>query len=486
MNRLSTPIFPRWRIAAIMAAASAVRHNASYHVHGFVFDPSSVFSTLQSTSLQSVPRSFHRPHRRLHDVLSATKKNIETSSASNKLSTKLISTFLTVTIATALLSPLPSHSSDYGSFTPEQRFIAEAWRVVDNSYLDRTFNHQNWFQMRQDALSRKYKSMDEAREEIDHMLGTLGDRYTRYLSPSKYDSVVNAATGNVFGVGIELAASNDRVIIGDVESSGPAYKEGIKPNDVVVRVDGIQFNDGKSTPDDVAAAIRGPEGSKVGVTVERDGMNVDFILTREPIKITSVKSYVSDKSGLDGKVGVIRIKSFSGTTADTVKSALEDLKKKGVKYLVLDLRGNPGGLLPGGVDTASLFLDANKPVVFVVNKSGVVDSQATLSDGFDLETPLILLVDHNTASAAEVMTAALQENGRAIVVGEQTFGKGIVQTIRQLDDNNGGVAVTIARYETPKHNDINKRGVTVDVSTGVDCAKDDALACLPKEAFRKL
>ena len=160
------------------------------------------------------------------------------------------------------------------------------------------------------------------------------------------------------------------------------------------------------------------------------------------------------------------------------------MKKKGVKYFVLDLRGNPGGLLPGGVDTASLFLDANKPVVFVVNKSGVVDSQATLSDGFDLTTPLTILVDHNTASAAEVMTACLQENERAVVAGEQTFGKGIVQTIRQLDDNNGGVAVTIARYETPKHNNINKKGVTVDVSTGVNCAKDDALACLPKEAFR--
>lgn len=330
--------------------------------------------------------------------------------------------------------------------------------------------------------------MEEARAEVDKMLSTLGDRYTRYLSPSKYDSMVNAATGNVFGVGVELAMNNDndRVIIGDVELSGPAAKEGIRPNDVVLTVDGVDFMDGKATPDDVAGSIRGPAGSRLSVTVERDGKKFDYILTREPIKITSVRSYVGDKSGLDGKVGVVRIKSFSGTTAETVKSALEDLKKKGVKYYVLDLRGNPGGLLPGGVDTASLFLDANKPVVFVVNKSGVVDSQATLSDGFDLTTPLTILVDHNTASAAEVMTACLQENERAVVAGEQTFGKGIVQTIRQLDDNNGGVAVTIARYETPKHNNINKKGVTVDVSTGVDCAKDDALACLPKEAFRRL
>jgi carboxyl-terminal processing protease len=454
------------------AAATAAVSSTFHLANGFGFHASSAKSFRAQSSV--------RPHRH---VLFAKENDV-----SDLRQNKLLSTALATAIAAALLAPLPSHSSDYGSFTPEQRFIAEAWRTVDNSFIDRTFNNQNWFQMRQDAINKKYKNMDEARSEVDKMLSTLGDRYTRYLSPSKYDSMVNAATGNVFGVGVELAMNNEnnRVIIGDVELSGPAAKEGIKPNDVVVRVDGIAFTDGKATPDDVAGSIRGPAGSRVGVTIERDGKSIDYILTREPIKITSVRSYVGDKSGLDGKVGVVRIKSFSGTTAETVKSALEDLKKKGVKYYLLDLRGNPGGLLPGGVDTASLFLDANKPVVFVVNKSGVVDSQATLSDGFDLTTPLTILVDHNTASAAEVMTACLQENGRAVVAGEQTFGKGIVQTIRQLEDNNGGVAVTIARYETPKHNNINKKGVTVDVTTGVECAKDDALACLPKEAFRKL
>jgi len=196
---------------------------------------------------------------------------------------------------------------------------------------------------------------------------------------------------------------------------------------------------------------------------------------------------MGEKSGVDGKVGVVRIKSFSGTTADSVKSELESLKKKGAQNFVLDLRGNPGGLLPGGVDTASLFLEANKPVVFVVDKKGVVDAQTTLADGIDLDSPLILLVDKNTASAAEVMTAALKENQRVTVAGEQTFGKGIVQTIRQLENgDNGGVAVTIARYETPQHHDINKQGIPVDIKASVDCGKEDALACLSKEAFRKL
>ena len=173
-----------------------------------------------------------------------------------------------------------------------------------------------------------------------------------------------------------------------------------------------------------------------------------------------------------GKVGVIRIKSFSGTTADTVKGAYEELKKKGVQaFLTIDVRGNPGGLLPGGVDTVSLFLSENKPAVFVVDKKGIVDSQATFGPGIDLESPLVVLVNGNMASAAEVFTAARKENGRAVIAGKQTFGKGIVQTIRELSNENGGVAITVARYETPKHNDINKQGIPVNVTTSVECPK---------------
>lgn len=395
-------------------------------------------------------------------------------------------TIFSLAIATLSTNAQPTQAADYGAFTDEQRFIAEAWRTVDSAYIDRTFNSQNWFQMRQDALKKKYKNMNEAQVEVEKMLSSLGDRYTRYLPPSKYESIVNAATGNLYGVGVELAQSGDRVIASDVEPNSPASRGGLERNDVFVEVDGVKFDDGKATPDDVAVVVRGPEGSKVGVVVERDGKKVDYILTREPIKITSVRSYMGgDKPGVDGKVGVVRIKNFSGTTADTVKEQLEDLKKKGAKNIVLDLRGNPGGLLPGGVDTASLFLEANKPVVFVADKNGVVDAQSTFKDGIDLETPLVILVDRNTASAAEVMTAALQENKRAVVAGEQSFGKGIVQTIRQLEEGkNGGVAVTIARYETPEHHNINKQGITVDIKTSVDCEKTDALACLTKEAFK--
>lgn len=384
--------------------------------------------------------------------------------------------FIAIVASTSLVPPVDAAS--YGSLTEEQKFVAEAWRTVDATYLDRTFNGQDWFQLRENYVKKKYKNMAEAQDAVSEMISKLGDKYTRYLSPAKYQSMVDSATGTLAGIGVEIATNKEGlVMVSDVEPNSPAQKAGLMPNDLFVEGDGMKF-DATTTPDDVALKLRGPVGSRVGVTVSRGGEIKDFIITREPITVTSVRSYTGK-----GNIGVIRIKSFSGTTVQLVKEKVEELKKKGVKEIVFDLRSNPGGLLPGGVETAGLFLEANKPVVFVVSNKGVVDSQETFADGLDIETPLIILVDHNTASAAEVFTAALKENGRAKVVGEQTFGKGIIQTVRELSDKNGGVAVTVARYETPQHNDINKSGIPVDVTTNVECPKDDALACIPSSVL---
>lgn len=383
------------------------------------------------------------------------------------------------------LHPSTALAADYASLTDEQKTVAEAWRIVDNNFIDRSFNNQDWFQMRQDAVKKKYKSNQEALDAIDKIVSSLGDKYTRYLPQSKYRSIVDAATGTLAGIGVEISMNKDTGIIyaSDVEPTSPAMVGGIKRGDVFVEVDGTKMNDGTATPDDVASKLRGPERSRVGIVMERDGKTQDFILTRQPITITSVRSYMSSVNG-PAKVGVVKIKSFSGTTTEKVQSAIEDLKKQGAQDIVIDLRNNPGGLLPGGTDTAGLFLENNKPLVFVVDKKGVVDAQSTFQDGVAVDTPLAILVNANTASAAEVMTAALKDNGRATIVGEQTFGKGIIQTIRQLSNDNGGVAVTVARYETPLHNDINKQGIPVDIK--VDCTGDDAGVCVPSSAFKKV
>jgi carboxyl-terminal processing protease len=408
---------------------------------------------------------------------------------------------LVVVMLTLFLCPLSSNASSYvGTLSEPQKVVAEAWRLVDYSFLDRTFNHQDWFGLRQKYVRQtQYNDMEEAHTAIDAMLQTLGDKYTRYLPPSKYQSLVDSATGTLAGVGIEISQNQEtgEIFASDIQENSPAMAAGIREGDVFVSVDGTSFDTPSgssqqssfsSTPDDVAVLLRGPPGSKVGVTMKRggkDGEWLEYILTRQPITINAVKSYLLANEIPGGKVGVIRIKNFSGNTASKVREQYNILRKKGASRFVLDLRGNPGGLLPGGVETASLFLDANLPVVYVVNKSGVVDAQSTLQVGLDLESPLVVFVDSNTASAAEVLTAALQEHHRAIIAGEQTFGKGIVQTVRELSNNQGGVAITVARYETPiLRRNINSSGIPVDMKMPVDCPKDDISACLKSSLFQ--
>ena len=311
----------------------------------------------------------------------------------------------------------PALASSYESLTPEQKMTAEAWRTVDQTFLDRTFNGQDWFLMRQDLVKKKYKSMGEAQDAVATMMSKLGDKYTRYLTPAKYQSMVDSATGTLAGIGVEIATNKEKLaIVSDVEPDSPAAKAGLLPKDVFLEGGGAKF-DATSTPDDVALRLRGPVGSKVGVTVLRDGSTTkDFIIERAPIKVTSVRSYIAASNK---QVGVIRIKSFSGTTGASVKEAFQDLKKQGANKILFDLRSNPGGLLPGGVETASLFLESNKPIVFVVSNKGVISAEETFENGLDTETKLTILVDHNTASAAEVFTAAMKENGRAKIIGEQ-------------------------------------------------------------------
>jgi carboxyl-terminal processing protease len=437
-------------------------------------------STITQTTAEPRPELFTPP---LNDSLKKQLGSHQTTSNRIPSLQKAVSVVFSASLfLSAAFTPLPSEAAGYSAFTDEQKAVAEAWRLVDNSFLDRTFNGQDWFKVRQDLVKQKYKNMDEARSAIEQMTSSLGDKYTRYLYPAKYQSIVDSATGTLAGVGVEIATNKEgQVYASDIEANSPASSAGIQAGDRFIEVDGQKF-DAQSTPDDVALKLRGPEGSRVGVVMERDGKVLDFILTRKPITITSVRPYTKNIVGV-GKVGVIRIKSFSGTTSDTVASAFNDLKKQGCKSFVFDLRGNPGGLLPGGVNTASLFLNENKPIVYVVSKTGVVDSQMALGTGIDVESPIVVLVDSNTASAAEVFTAALKENGRATIAGEQTFGKGVVQTIRGLADNNGGLAITVARYETPKHNNINKQGIPVDVSAPVTCPKDDVSDCLKGVSF---
>lgn len=365
------------------------------------------------------------------------------------------------------------------ALTEPQKLVAEAWRVVDQSYVDRTFNHQDWFSVRMRAVKRAYASVDEGYSAIRDMLALLSDPYTRFLSPQQFTSLTSSATGEVAGVGVEMFPTRvDGVLkVTSPVDDSPAGRAGVKPNDVILLIDGEATDD--LSPDEAAQRIRGRPGTSISLTVVHDegkGTEESFEMVRENLKLKSIKA----KWLAPGQL-YIKIKQFNSSTASDLKDALQSFKKEDIEKIVLDLRNNPGGYFPAGVDVARLFIKSDTPIVYVVDKNGVQDEIDTVGDGLYTEQPMIVLVNKATASASEILAGALKDNERAKLIGEQTFGKGVVQTVSQLSDGSG-VAVTIARYETPNHIDINKIGIAPNVK--IPCKLDaDVKTCLPTEAW---
>lgn len=365
----------------------------------------------------------------------------------------------------------------------EQRLTAQAWKQVDKNYVDRDFAGQDWFSTRQKMVKKQYDSKEEAYAEIRAMLASLGDKYTRFLTPAMFDAVYSVATGDVAGIGVELAvepfgaAGAPAVTLSSVVEGGPAAAGGLQPGDALREADGVSL-DGLSA-EEAAAKVRGAVGSKLRLVAERPGAGEPLVkvLERQTVKLAGVTSSSATVDGV--RANLIRVKQFSTATADDVRAALE--KDKGAKAYVLDLRGNTGGYFPAGVDVARLFLPKDSAITYTVDRARNVVPYTTYDDGA-YTAPLVLLVDGKTASASEVLSSALQDNGRAKLVGSRTFGKAVIQTVEKLDDGSA-VVVTIARYETPKRTNINQQGIEVDVAKECPAAKP-AAECLPAGLLR--
>lgn len=401
----------------------------------------------------------------------------------SKLSTA--SAIACIAISTSVFS-----SPACAALNEQQLQAAELWRAVDKVYSDRTFNGVDWFGLRQKTIKALSKKLPEPElnKALGGMLEPLDDKYTRYLAPNKYQTIVQGASGELAGIGVTLSVSDkDRPFLVDVEENSPAYNAGLRGGYTLVQISGedtLGF-----TPDDAAALLRGTPGTRVGLVATRgegdSQEKLDVVMTRQAIKVQGVTRAATNVAGK--RVGVVRIKSFSSTTSDDVKAAIADLRKGGgLDAVALDLRGNVGGLLTGGIDTARTFLPAGRDIVFVIGKTGVVLAQSTGDvAGSEANTPLLIVVDKTSASASEVLTGALKDNNRATVVGQRTFGKGVIQTVEPLERSGGGVAVTYAKYETPLHKNINKVGIPVDVE--IECPiEKPAGECLTAEILQKL
>jgi len=272
------------------------------------------------------------------------------------------------------------------------------------------------------------------------------------------------------------AGKGTQVVVNGIVPGGPAATAGVQRGDVVLEAAGEDVS--ALSAEEASSRIRGPPGSKLRIMLKRTGADepVVLLIERAAVKLAATTSSVETIEGK--KVGLVQIKQFSTSTADDVRKALEGLLPQKPAALVLDLRGNTGGYFTGGIDVARLLLGKGETINWVTDCKQNEVKYETYEDGLDTTTPCYVLVDDRTASASEILASALQDNGRAKLVGkDHTFGKAVIQTVSKLEDGSG-IVVTTARYQTPKRTNINKRGIDVDIAK--QCAADDPIkSCLP-------
>ncbi|HEY9651829.1 MAG TPA: carboxyl-terminal processing protease CtpC [Coleofasciculaceae cyanobacterium] len=377
-----------------------------------------------------------------------------------------------VVLTTVAVTGAGLHLSQSQAFFREspKELVDEVWQIIDRQYVDATFNQVDWQAIRNDYLNRSYADKEEAYTAIREMLKQLNDPYTRFMSPEEFKNMQVETSGELTGVGIQIAQDEETkklMVISPIEDT-PAFKAGILAKDIITKIDG-KSTEGMDV-NDAVQLIRGQAGTSVTLTIKRGNQETDYRLTRARIEIHPV-SY-NYRETPNGGVGYIRLKQFSANAAQEMRDAIKELENKQVTGYVLDLRTNPGGLLYASIEIARMWLPEGT-IVSTVDRQGESDRQVANNRQLT-DKPLVVLVDGGSASASEILSGALQDNKRAVLVGTQTFGKGLVQSVRGLGDGSG-LAVTIAKYLTPSGRDINKSGIAPDVVLDLTDAQRKAL-----------
>ena len=324
-------------------------------------------------------------------------------------------------------------------FSNLMRFIT-AYRFIETKYVNDTDD---------------VKLIDGA---IDGMVKSLNDPHSNYLSPKMYKTLMEQTEGSFAGIGVVMGMDNEQKIhiVGIMENS-PGQKAGLQEGDEILGVDGVPVT--QMAFDEVAAHVRGQAGTDVVLTIMRDNANQDITITRDNIKLKTVGHKM-----LDNNIGYIQIVSFSEDTANEFNEAYNDLKNQGMKALVLDLRNNPGGLLTTCVEIAKKLVPKGE-IVSIVDKQG---NKETYSSSLEApEYPLAVLINKNSASASEILSGAIQDTKAGTIIGNTSYGKGSVQTILPMFEDDA-VKLTIAKYYTPSGRSIDGTGITPDIEINLD------------------
>ena len=352
--------------------------------------------------------------------------------------------------------------------------IDHVWQIVYRDFLDSSgkFEKSNWIELRKEFLSRKYSNSNQAYDAIRDMLLNLEDPYTRFLDPKEFNQMRIDTSGELTGVGIQITKDKESdflLIVSPIEGT-PAYNSGIKAEDKILSIDDISTKG--MNIEDAVKLIRGQRGTEVKLEILRGSKSFFKVLLREKIEIKSVISKVNQtKNGF--LIGYIRIKQFNANASKETRDAIEDLETKKVLGYVLDLRGNPGGLLEASIDISRQFINSGI-IVSTLSKDGLKEIKRGNGQALT-NKPLVVLVDEGSASASEIVSGAIKDNKRGKLVGQKTFGKGLVQSMRTLIDGSG-LTVTVAKYLTPNGTDINKSGIVPDIEV-----KMNINPILPKE-----
>lgn len=348
-------------------------------------------------------------------------------------------------------------SSNVQAATPVEMYD-NVWRLINTKYVDQTNNEQNWAKWRH-KYDKMLQTDEDAYVAIDTMVASLNDPYTKFLNPKEFLEETSSIKGSLKGIGIQIGMKDGKLmVIAPIEDT-PAEKAGLLADDEILAINGKSTKG--ITVDKAADQIRGEEGTQVTLLIKRKGVEEpkSYTITRAEIEIKSVTQKVPTDVKIPDDICYIRLSSFiSRNASKEVREII--LNNPDKKSFILDLRSNPGGLLSNAIYISDMFLNGGD-IVATVDRDGYKETQKA-SNALLTTKPLVVLLNKGSASASEIFSGAMKDNKRAVLVGTQSFGKGLVQEINKLP-NNSGINITIQKYLTPNGTDIHKKGITPDV-----------------------
>ncbi len=342
------------------------------------------------------------------------------------------------------------------AYTPVELYD-QVWRLINTKFVDQTNNAQDWSKWRH-KYDNVIMSNEDAYVAINTMVASLNDPYTKFMDPKEFAEETNSIKGSLKGIGIQIGVKDGKLmVIAPIEDT-PAEKAGLLADDEILEINGESTKG--ITVDKAADKIRGKEGTTVTLLVKRKGMEPKkYTITRAEIEIKSISQKLPIEMKVPDEFCYIRLSSFiSRNAASEFGEILNNTRDK--KGYIIDLRSNPGGLLSNAIYISDMFLPGGT-IVSTVDRDGYKETQKASYTTYT-DKPVVVLINKGSASASEIFSGAMKDNGRAVIIGEQSFGKGLVQEINKLPYD-AGINITIQKYLTPNGTDINKKGITPDI-----------------------